>query len=110
MSRWLMRALLVVLLITAGWLCWRVFFPGPERVIRQRLLELAKVSSFSPNEAPLSQVANAANLTSFSPEDVQITIDLRGYSRQTFDGRDTLLEAARGARVGRGSLQVEFVD
>ena len=110
MSRWLVRVLLVVLLIAAGWLCWRVFFPSPERVIRKRLLELAKAASFGPNESPLAQVANAANLTSFFTEDVEITIDLRGYSRQTFSGRATLLEAARGARFGLGSLQVEFVD
>ena len=110
MSRWLVRVLLVVLLITAGWLCWREFFPGPERVIRKRLLELAKVASFGPNESPLAQVANAANLTSFFTENVEITIDLRGYPRQTFNGRDTLLVAARGARFRLGSLQVEFVD
>ena len=110
MSRWLVRALLVVLLITAGWFCWRVFFPGPERVIRKRLLELAKVASFGPNESPLAQVANAANLTSFFTEDVEITIELRGDPRRTFNGRPTLLTAAQGARLALGSLQVEFVD
>ena len=109
MKNWLIRIILVGLLLALGFWGWRTFFPSPETVIRQRLGEMAKAASFSPNEGPLAQALNASVLANFFTPDVQVTVEV--YRLQhTFTGREELLQAAVGARSAAGSLTIEFPD
>lgn len=111
MKAWLFRAVLLVALVVAGFWLWQVFFPGPERVIRGRLAELAKVASFTPNESPLARLSNSQLLTTFFTGDVEIAVHLPGgRSLQTFSGRDQIMQAAMGARQAVSGLEVEFLD
>ncbi len=110
MKNWLIRLGLLAALIAAGIWGWHFFFPGPERVIRKQLNELARAASIAPNEAPLARLSNAQRLTTFFSGDVQIFVDVPGYSAHTFSGRDELLQAAIGARNILNALKVEFPD
>jgi hypothetical protein len=110
MKLWGVRILLLTLVLGIGLLAWRFFFPGPERVIRKRMDEIAKLASFQANEGPLARVANVQKLTSFFSGDVEVMLDVRGNQAQTFSGRATLLQAAMGVRTALSSLTVEFLD
>jgi hypothetical protein len=110
MKKWWLRLLLVVVLAGLGYWGWRVWFPGPEEVIRKRLNELAHTASFSGNEGTLVKLANAQALTTFCTPDVEITIDVPGHSRQTISGQEELLQAVAGARSYTSGFSVEFFD
>jgi hypothetical protein len=107
---WLFRLLLLAVLAAAGFWGWHVLFPRPEQVIRQRLAELARLASIAPNETPLARLLNSQKLGNYFTPDVEVTVDVPGESRQTFQGREDLLQAAAGARSTLHSLKVEFLD
>ncbi len=97
----------VVLLALAVW-GWRALFPSPERAIRQRLTEVARLASFGPNEAPAAKLYNSQKLASFCTSDVEINVDVPGH-RQTFSGQDELAARAMGVRQALSALNVEFL-
>ena len=104
------RIALLAVLAGLGFWGWRVLFPGPEQVIRKRLNQLASTASCSGKEGALAKLASAQALTSFCAPDVEIAVDVPGYSRRTFSGQDELLQAMVAARsTGRG-FTVEFFD
>jgi hypothetical protein len=109
MKEWSIRVLLLAALVALGFWGWHVFFPSPEKVIRKRLGELAKVASFSPKQGLLAKAWNASELGEFFTLDVQVTVDVPG-TQHTISGRDELLQAAVGARSMVSSLSIEFPD
>ncbi len=106
---WFTRLVLLALLLAAGVWLWHVFFPSPERVIRERLDKLAQAASIVANEPPLAQVMNAEKLVSFFTADAQISVETPGHSVGTLNGKDDLRQAALGARKALAWLTVEFV-
>jgi len=110
MKSWFARIILVAVLAGLGFWGWRAWFPSPEEVIRQRLTELARTASCSGKESALVKLAGAQALTSFCTPDVEITVDIPGYSRRTFSGHDELVQAAVGARSAGRAFSVEFLD
>ena len=109
MKEWSIRVVLLAALVALGFWGWRVFFPSPEKVIRNRLGELAKAASFSSGEGLLAKAWNASVLGEFLTPDVQVTVDVPGV-QHTISGRDELLQAAVGARSAVSSLTIEFPD
>jgi hypothetical protein len=105
-----MRLILLAALLALGFWGWRICFPDPERVIRNRLTELAHNASFSANEGTLARVYNAQALGKFFATNVQITVEGPGGTMYTLQGRDQLLEQATGARSALSGLKVEFPD
>ena len=110
MKKWWLPLVFVVVLAALGVWGWRAVFPGPAQVIRQRLTELARTASFSAGEGTLPRLAHAQALASLCTPDVTIAVDIPGHARQTFSGRDEVLQAAVAARSGGSSLKVEFFD
>jgi len=84
--------------------------PTPEKAIRKRLLELARVASFAGNEAPLAKLVNAQKLSSFCGPNVELTVDFPGVRGETVRSREEVLQAAAGARQSLRGLHVEFLD
>ncbi len=109
MRKWLFRGLVLAALIAAGIWGWRIFFPGPEQVIRKRLAELARTASFRSGESLYAKFSYSQKLTEFCTTDVVITLEAPGY-QQTLNGREELLQQAAGARAVVGSLKAEFLD
>ncbi len=109
MKAWSFRLLLLAVLLALGFWGWRILFPSPENVIRQRLGELAKTASFSSDQGLLATAWNASSLGEFFTLDAEITVDVPG-SQHTFTGRDELLQAAVSARKAVSNLTVKFPD
>ena len=109
MKAWSLRisglAALVALLV---WV-WQAWFPSPERVIRRRLAELARLASFEPNEGALAKLLNPQKLAGFFTSDVEVRIEAFGYGRE-FSGRDQVQQAAMAARSALQSLKLKFPD
>lgn len=110
MTRWLLRAGLLALLILLGVWGYHFFFPTPQDAIRRQLTALAKTGSIAPNESRFARAANAMKLIGFFSPDVQIKVDIPGSSPRTFDGLDDVRTAALAAGNTLSSLSVEFLD
>jgi len=97
--------------IVAGsvWL-WTVFFPSPEKAIRQRLDQIAQTASFRPDETPLLVAGKAQKLAEFMSTNVEVTLESAGQMAQTLSGRDEVMQAAAGAHATTRSLVVQFLD
>jgi hypothetical protein len=110
MKKWSLRIILLAVLAGLGFWGWRVLFPSPEQVIRKLLVEVSRTASFPANEGALARVANAQALTSYCNPDVEITVDVPGYSRRTFNGIAEVLQAVVLARSTGRTFNVEFLD
>ena len=103
----------LVLLAAAAAVCvwlWAVLFPGPEKIIRQRLESAAAEASFKAGENPLITAKRAENLASRFGTNVEININLPTYGEHDFAGRDDIMRAAAGMRSRVASLKVELLD
>ncbi|MCX6926839.1 MAG: hypothetical protein NT154_27085 [Verrucomicrobia bacterium] len=109
MKEWYIRLVLVaVLLALVGW-GWYVLFPSPEKVIKKRLGQLAKATSFSSKEGLVAKAWNANLLGDFFTADVEVTVGIPG-AQHTINGRGELMQNAVGVRSQFSSLTVEFPD
>lgn len=96
--------------LSVGFLAFQTLFPSPQKVIRKRLVELARLASFEANEAPLAKLINAQKLGSYFAAGVEVALDMPGRGPQTFNGRDELIQAATAARTQLSALNVQFPD
>jgi len=104
------RAIVLLALIgLAAWIWW-VFFPGAERAIRARVAELAETVSFKPSDGIAPRGLKAMKLPAFFTKDVVVKLDVRGFEKQDFSGRDEIEEKAGLLFKGLSGLQVEFLD
>jgi SnoaL-like domain len=106
----LLRLVLVGALIALAVWVWTILFPSPQQVILRRLVKLAQLASFSPNEGNIARVANVERMGALFSEDVQVVIGVPGVETHTFNGREELMQAALYARAALTSLKAEFPD
>ena len=104
------RLVLAAALVGLGVWMWFVLFPSPGKVIRKRLVGLARTVSFSTNEGNLTRLAGAQNLGFFFSTNVEVNIDVPGHERHVFVGRGEIIQAAVAARATVGGLKVKFPD
>jgi hypothetical protein len=105
-----LRVILLAALVALGVWLWFVLFPGPEKIIRRRLTELARTASFSSGENDLARLAAAQKLTGFFATNIELNIDVPGRVQHRLLGRDEIKQAAFGARSTLGGLKVTFLD
>ena len=106
----LVRLIIGAALIALGIWAWRALFPSPERVIRSRVLSLAKTFSYDRNEGTIAKAYNTSKLLDFFTLDVEIFVELRGYRPETINGRDDVIKAAGGARAYFPEMKVKLPD
>ena len=104
------RLILLAVLVALGVWLWFVLFPSPEKVIRQRLTELANRASFSSGESDLARLAAAQKLAGYFSTNVEVDINVPGRVQHTLMGRDEIKQAAFGARSTLSGLKVTFPD
>lgn len=110
MKHWVARLIIAAIVITAGYWLWTIFFPPPEKVIRQRLQEAAKLASFTHTEAPLARLSNSQKLANYTTADVNLIINAPNRRDYSINGRDELFQGLMAARSNMTGLTVEFLD
>lgn len=91
------------------WL-WSALFPGPEKVIRSRLDEIAELVSFPANEPPLAALREVQQLCARLTPDIEVRVDAPGFGRHTLQGRERIREAALQFRSAVNGAHVRFPD
>jgi hypothetical protein len=102
-------ALLIVVVLAAGWL-WTVLFPSPEKIVLRRIHGLAATATISPGEGTITRAGKVSSLISYFSTDAEISYDLPDYGTRTISGRDEIREIAAGGFSTVGALKVQFVD
>jgi hypothetical protein len=108
--RTVFRIILLAALVALGVWLWFVLFPSPEKIIRQRLTELARTASFSSDEGNLARLAAAQSLAGYFATNVEINLDVPGRLQHRLMGRDEIQQAALGARSTLSGMKVHFPD
>jgi cytoskeletal protein RodZ len=101
--------LLAVLAALGVWL-WTVFFPSPEKVIRNEFTSLAHDVSFSQDENNLIKIAHAQSVPGFFSSNVVINITVPGHEQQMIVGQDQIEQAVLASHQAATDLQVKFPD
>ena len=104
------RIVLGVVLLALGWWAWTMLFPGPEKLIRKRLAEVAATASYAGNEGALARLAHVQKFASCFSLDVEVVIDLSPRGSHTLSGRDEVSQAMMAVRSHLSALHVEFLD
>ncbi len=110
MKKWLIRLIAAGVLIGLGIWLYGILFPGPEKIIRKRLSQIAQTASFDSDEGTIVRMAKVEHLASFCAPDVECIIDTPDIGQHTFSGRNELTQAAMAARSTAASLHVRFLD
>ena len=72
------RVVLLAALAALGVWLWTIFFPSPQKIIRQRLEAVAKRASFTAGEGTLARLASAQSLAGYFSTNVEINLDVPG--------------------------------
>jgi len=104
------RFILLAALVALGVWLWFVLFPSPERIIRQRLAELARAASFSSGESDLARLAAAQSLAGFFATNVDVDLDVPGRGQISLAGRDEIRQAVLGIGSRLSGLKIQFPD
>lgn len=104
------RLLVLAALIALGWLGWRLFFPGPARVIRSRLNGLARTASFEKSDGIVPKGFKMERIPDYFTPDVVVNLEARGLPHRSFSGRQDLQEAVGLAMQAYHGVKVEFLD
>jgi hypothetical protein len=105
-----LRLVLLAALAALGVWLWSVLFPGPEKVIRQRLATLARTASSSANESDLTRLAAAQGVAGFFATNVELNVDLPEIGQRSSVDREEIAQAALAGRARAGGLTVRFPD
>ena len=110
MSKWILRAILLVAIVVIGVLGWKHFSLNPEAQIRSALVDLARTASFTSSESKISKMAATQKLLDRCTPDIEIGVDVPGFAHQTLSGKDELKQTALVVRYQLSALSVEFLD
>ncbi|MCW5554612.1 MAG: hypothetical protein KIS67_20935 [Verrucomicrobiae bacterium] len=105
-----LRLVMLAALIALGVWLWTIFFPSPEKVIRKRLAEVARLASFAPDEGLIPRAANIQKLASYFDSEVTLTVDWRRGTQQIMADRDEMTQLALAIRSNLRSLKVQLLD
>ena len=109
MRQWGIRIVLLTLAGALGIWAWNVFFPGPEKVIRRELTELARLATYNSKTGDVDKMLNAKKMANLCTADIELSVDASGY-RQQLTGRDELLSVLTLVRSQLGEMIVQFYD
>lgn len=106
----LFRLVLLTALAALGFWLWTIFFPGPEKIIRQKITTLAQTATFSAKDSPIARALKAKKLAGLFSTDAELIADVPGYGARSLTGREEIGEYATAGFVRSQSLKVEFLD
>ena len=106
----IIRLVLLLALLALGWWLWTFLFPGPEKVIRQRMVKLAETVTLSTQDSPIARAAKAQKLVGLFSPDAIIVLDAPEFGSRSLTGRDEISETAMAGFSAIRKLRVRFLD
>jgi hypothetical protein len=106
----IIRIILIAALAALGVWLWTVFFPSPQKIIRQQLAGLAADISFSQSQNDLVKMARAQNVASFFAGNVTVNVTVTGYDQQTVMDHDEITQAMLASRQRATDIDLKFPD
>ncbi len=104
------RVVLLAGVVALGIWLYTIFFPGPEKAVRQQLAKVARLASIKPDQGLLGRASSIQELSlCFAPE-IDITFNLRGGSEHSLRKREDIIELAKLAHARFKTLQIDFLD
>lgn len=103
---------LVLLAAVAGlgfWL-WTVLFPGPQKIVLNKIARLAATASIDATDNNLTRAGKAMKLAGFFATDAQIVVKLPETGDHTISGREEIKERALAGFASITALKVQFFD
>lgn len=104
------QIMLLAAALVAAYGAWTWLFPGPEKVIANRLGQVRKLVSIAPNESPIAKLANTDRLLDYFSPDLRISLNIPGRQELEINNREDLRQIVMGARAQLSSLKVQFHD
>jgi len=105
-----LRLILLAALAALGVWLWTVLFPSPEKVIRRRLVELARTVSSPPNESDLTRLAVARSVAGFFSAPVELKLAIPELGQRDSIDREEITAMVLMVRSRAGGLRVNFPD
>jgi hypothetical protein len=109
MSRIRQLVTVVVALAAAFWM-WTVLNPSPQKVIRNRLIKLARTATFEPKEGNISRALKIDKLGGFFADKIELNVDVPGLHPDAITSREELKQAAMAAATIARGIQTDFDD
>ena len=104
------RLVLLAAVAALGVWLWTVLFPGPEKLIRQKIARLARTATFAAKDSNLTRAVKVGNLIGDFAVTAEINCDAPELGNHTLSGRDEIRDTARAVFAGLSALKVEFLD
>lgn len=104
------RLALFTALVALGCWLWTIFFPSPEKVVRQKIASLATTATFALKDSAIARALKAQKASSFFSPDAQLIVNAPGHGQRTLSGLDEIKETVTAAFNTLPSLGVEFLD
>ena len=99
MMKWVVRVVLVLALLALAIWTWSYFFPSAETAVRRKLQEVARLASFSQGESVISKGLAINSLMDNCTDDIEISVDIQSYQRQSMTGKEELRTATTVVRA-----------
>ena len=106
----IIRLGLLVALCALGFWLWTVLFPSPEKIVLNKISNLAATASFGAGTGNIQRAGKASNVTSFFAPEAQIVLGATSMGPRTLNGRDEIRTTALAGFASLPSLQVKFID
>jgi len=103
------RLALAAAVLGLGYWAWTVFFPSPQKIIRGRLEQMAKLASFTDKEGVFTKAANSQKLASFFALHVEVRVDAPGIENETFNSREDIYTAILAARSAMRTVRTQLL-
>ncbi len=104
------RLVLLAAIAALGFWLWTVLFPGPEKIIRQKIARLAATTTVDAHDSNLTRAVKVGNLIGAFAVAAEISCDVPELGSRTLSGRDEIRDTARAVLAGLTTLKVEFLD
>jgi hypothetical protein len=109
--KWVWRSLLLGLVIAGSVWLWLTLYPSPEKVIRDRLGQLARQATFTPGESDLVQLGKISGLTGFFTDEVEVKLNFRDRAQHGSLTHEMIQAGAATARQQfPHGFKIEFLD
>ena len=108
--RRILPIILIVLLVSGGFLLYRYWFPSDQARIKQLLNQAAESASVNPDSSLFSKLGAVNKLLDLCADDIEILVNAPGIQRRSIRGRDQLQEVMTMVQGSQREIEISLRD